>query len=110
MSTETMSNNESLNNEEIHSSAILTEQTENSTSNGAFHNDGNNIMTEQKEPIKESHENSQQEKYNKNDLEPESLRKVFIGGLSYKTDDQAFREYFSQYGDIVVRFKLGLAS
>ncbi|RNA41582.1 heterogeneous nuclear ribonucleo at isoform E [Brachionus plicatilis] len=34
-------------------------------------------------------------------LEPEQFRKVFIGGLSYKTDDEKFKAYFSKYGELV---------
>lgn len=37
----------------------------------------------------------------KSNLEPEQFRKVFIGGLSYKTDDDALKAYFSKYGDLV---------
>lgn len=33
--------------------------------------------------------------------EPEQFRKVFIGGLSYKTDDDALKAYFSKYGELV---------
>lgn len=34
-------------------------------------------------------------------MEPEQFRKVFIGGLSYKTDDDALKAYFSKYGELV---------
>jgi len=34
-------------------------------------------------------------------LEPEQFRKVFIGGLSFKTDDETFKAYFSKYGELV---------
>lgn len=34
-------------------------------------------------------------------MEPEQFRKVFIGGLSYKTDDDALKAYFGKYGDLV---------
>lgn len=34
-------------------------------------------------------------------LEPESLRKVFIGGLNYNTTDDGLREYFEQWGKLV---------
>jgi len=33
--------------------------------------------------------------------EPKSLRKLFIGGLSFNTDDDKLKEYFSKYGEIV---------
>jgi len=33
--------------------------------------------------------------------EPKSLRKLFIGGLSFNTDDDKLKEYFSQFGEIV---------
>lgn len=34
-------------------------------------------------------------------LEPEQFRKVFIGGLSFKTDDEAFKNYFSKFGQLM---------
>jgi heterogeneous nuclear ribonucleoprotein A1/A3 len=34
-------------------------------------------------------------------MEPEQFRKVFIGGLSYKTDDETLKTYFSKYGELV---------
>ncbi|RMZ99202.1 heterogeneous nuclear ribonucleo A2 B1 -like protein [Brachionus plicatilis] len=34
-------------------------------------------------------------------LEPEQFRKVFIGGLSFKTDDEAFKTYFSKFGQLM---------
>ncbi|CAF1051469.1 unnamed protein product [Brachionus calyciflorus] len=36
-----------------------------------------------------------------NPLEPEQFRKVFIGGLSYKTDEETFKAYFSKFGELV---------
>lgn len=33
--------------------------------------------------------------------EPEQFRKVFIGGLSYKTDDETLKAYFGKYGELV---------
>jgi RNA recognition motif-containing protein len=35
------------------------------------------------------------------ELEPEQFRKVFIGGLSFNTDDEALKAYFSKYGTLV---------
>ncbi|CAF0871701.1 unnamed protein product, partial [Brachionus calyciflorus] len=34
-------------------------------------------------------------------LEPEQFRKVFIGGLSFKTDDETFKAYFSKFGELL---------
>ncbi|RNA26454.1 heterogeneous nuclear ribonucleo A1 isoform X1, partial [Brachionus plicatilis] len=34
-------------------------------------------------------------------LEPEHFRKVFVGGLSYKTDDESFKNYFSKFGELL---------
>jgi heterogeneous nuclear ribonucleoprotein A1/A3 len=34
-------------------------------------------------------------------FEPEHFRKVFIGSLSYSTTDEALRNYFAKYGEIV---------
>ena len=36
-----------------------------------------------------------------NITEPEQFRKVFIGGLSYKTDDDTLKNYFAKYGKLV---------
>ncbi|CAF1058295.1 unnamed protein product [Adineta steineri] len=86
------------------------DQTEASTSNGLLHSNGTNINSvTSSEPLTEgqvestknnTYNDNGQSTSNKNDLEPEALRKVFIGGLSYKTDDQTFRDYFSKYGEI----------
>lgn len=79
------------------------EQTEASSTNGLFHSNGNGQSDEQQvESSKVPADESEQKIYNKSDLEPEFMRKVFIGGLSYKTDEQAFKAYFSNYGDILV--------
>ena len=40
-------------------------------------------------------------KRNAASMEPEQFRKVFIGGLSYKTDDDTLKAYFEKYGDLV---------
>lgn len=34
-------------------------------------------------------------------LEPEQFRKMFIGGLSGATTDEALKEFYSQWGEIV---------
>ena len=34
-------------------------------------------------------------------LEPEHLRKLFIGGLDYHTTDESLKSYFEQFGEIV---------
>lgn len=33
--------------------------------------------------------------------EPESLRKLFIGGLDYRTNDDSLKAFFEQWGEIV---------
>ncbi|XP_037800772.1 heterogeneous nuclear ribonucleoprotein A1, A2/B1 homolog isoform X2 [Penaeus monodon] len=33
--------------------------------------------------------------------EPEQMRKLFIGGLDYRTTDESLKAYFEQYGEIV---------
>ena len=38
---------------------------------------------------------------NNPNLEPEQFRKVFIGGLSYKTDDDTLKNYFLKFGELV---------
>ncbi|VDN43207.1 unnamed protein product [Gongylonema pulchrum] len=34
-------------------------------------------------------------------LEPEQFRKLFIGGLSITTSDEALKDYYSQWGELV---------
>ena len=85
------------------------EQTEGSSSNGV-HVNGTTTNTEttevprdeQNDYYNDDQHESKSSPIDKNDLEPEAFRKVFIGGLSYKTDDQIFREYFSKFGEIAV--------
>ena len=119
MSTDTVTATEPVVHDEANSTpapapvapVVPVEQVESSNSNGVHANGTNNnsdaAFTEpshegQDEPNKHDYQDDNQSALNKNELEPESLRKVFIGGLSYKTDDQAFRDYFSKFGDIVV--------
>ena len=33
--------------------------------------------------------------------EPEQFRKVFIGGLSYKTTEEGLRAFYSQWGELI---------
>lgn len=33
--------------------------------------------------------------------EPEHLRKLFIGGLDYRTNDSSLKEFYEQWGEIV---------
>ena len=33
--------------------------------------------------------------------EPKSMRKIFVGGLNLRTTEDTFREYFSQFGELV---------
>jgi RNA recognition motif-containing protein len=108
MSNEILTATNTVVNDEINSTTTTpidnNEQVEASTTNGLLHSNGTNQI-EQQQPVestKNLYDENEQQTYNKNDLEPESLRKVFIGGLSYKTDDQVFKDYFSKYGDIVV--------
>lgn len=51
--------------------------------------------------INENSQNSQDSQSNQQSLEPEQFRKVFIGGLSFKTDDEAFKNYFSKFGELL---------
>jgi len=118
MSTEILTATDTVVNDETNPTTTNTEQAEPSTTNGLLHSNGtnnnlniNNIGTSetsiegQVESTKNTYDDNGQPSLNKNDLEPEALRKVFIGGLSYKTDDQTFRDYFSKYGDIDVSEK-----
>ena len=90
MSNEIMTTTSTVVNDEINPTTTTTinnEQSEASTTNGLLHSNGANQMEQQEqvESTKNTYDDNEQQVYNKNDLEPESLRKVFIGGLSYKT-------------------------
>ena len=111
MSTEALTATDAVANNEMNpTAAINNDQSESSETNGLSHSNGTNAnignfesSTEgPTEPTKNTYDDESQPTINKGDLEPEALRKVFIGGLSYKTDDQTFRDYFSKYGDIDV--------
>lgn len=49
----------------------------------------------------ENGNNSQNSQRNNASMEPEQFRKVFIGGLSYKTDDDTLKAYFEKFGELV---------
>lgn len=82
---------------------------ENSQDDGNFNGNGNgNGNANQEEGGNNGDENGNGDGgeggnngIDKSNLEPEQFRKVFIGGLSYKTDDDALKAYFSKYGDLV---------
>ena len=119
MSADTLTATDTVVNDEATPTMSNTEQAEASTTNGLLHSNGtnnnddsNNInnaessevsIEGQVESTRNIHDDNAQSSNSKSDLEPEAMRKVFIGGLSYKTDDQAFRDYFSRFGDIDVR-------
>lgn len=69
------------------------------------HLDHNNSQHDTNNQCDDSQENCDDEgkdgKRNSANLEPEQFRKVFIGGLSYKTDDDTLKEYFEKYGELV---------
>ena len=51
--------------------------------------------------LNEISQNSQDSQLSQQPLEPEQFRKVFVGGLSFKTDDEAFKNYFSKFGELL---------
>ncbi|CAF1368694.1 unnamed protein product [Rotaria sordida] len=106
MSADTLTTTDMVVKDDLNSSLTNNQQTESSV-NGILHTDNKDInetsVEEQNESIENTYNENQQtpsSSPNKNDLEPEALRKVFIGGLSYKTEDQTFRDYFSKFGEI----------
>ena len=46
-----------------------------------------------------SHDN-RRDSSREDSMEPEITRKLFIGGLSFKTSDDTLRTYYEQWGDI----------
>ncbi|CAF2913581.1 unnamed protein product [Rotaria sp. Silwood2] len=104
MSADTLPTTDMVVKDELNSSITNNQQTE-SLMNGILHSDNTKDVNEsstegQNEAIQNTYDSNEQTSSNKNELEPEALRKVFIGGLSYKTEDQTFRDYFSKFGDI----------
>ncbi|CAF1028179.1 unnamed protein product [Brachionus calyciflorus] len=67
------------------------------------------ILADNPQDVQMSNENTdsqdcqieQAQNYTEEPTEPEHFRKVFIGGLSFKTDDETFKTYFSKYGQLV---------
>ena len=110
MSVESLPTTDTVVKDEINSTITNNEQAEGSTNGVSYPDSATNITGASETPIEgqvaesnnNPYDNNAPISFNKNELEPEALRKVFIGGLSYKTDDQTFREYFSKYGDIDV--------
>lgn len=77
-------------------------QDTNGTSNGenSVDNQENNNYNESANYEENTNDNASQND-NDNITEPEQFRKVFIGGLSYKTDDETLKNYFAKYGKLV---------
>ena len=74
---------------------------ENGTTNFAGQPSDDQMM-DQNSQQNEQHENGAATNgINTADLEPEQFRKVFIGGLSFNTDDEALKAYFSKFGTLV---------
>jgi len=80
--------------------------------NGTMNDDGNNGNAQDDQDQNGNYDNNgnandqddNQNNNNNNDgnpTEPEQFRKVFIGGLSYKTDDDTLKNYFAKYGNLV---------
>jgi len=64
----------------------------------ADHENGADMTSQE---VNGGHQNGRTRAANNPNLEPEQFRKVFIGGLSYKTDDDTLKAYFAKYGDLV---------
>lgn len=78
--------------------------------NGQNGDDGNNGNVQEDQDQNGNYDNNgnvndgDENQNNNNDgnpTEPEQFRKVFIGGLSYKTDDDTLKNYFAKYGNLV---------
>lgn len=66
-------------------------------------NNMNNDMDDNNNSQLNDDNQNDENKMNRNNqnMEPEQFRKVFIGGLSYKTDDETLKNYFLKYGELV---------
>ncbi|CAF1002667.1 unnamed protein product [Didymodactylos carnosus] len=78
---------------------ISSVNTTNNNVNNSTPVNSQQIATESKQSDSINQMNSSN--INVNNLEPEQFRKVFIGSLSYRMEDSAFREYFAKYGDVL---------
>merc|ERR1712127_477209 len=64
-------------------------------------NNNNNNSQNDENNDENGNNNSQNSQRNNASMEPEQFRKVFIGGLSYKTDDDTLKAYFEKFGELV---------
>jgi RNA recognition motif-containing protein len=64
-------------------------------------NNGNDSQNGNNHTNNDDENGDDENKRNSANMEPEQFRKVFIGGLSYKTDDDTLKTYFEKYGDLV---------
>ena len=88
-------NNENYNmNDENNFNENNNSQDENNDINNQNGDYQNNSQIDEANPNNSNGNNSQP-------MEPEQFRKVFIGGLSYKTDDETLKNYFTKYGELV---------
>ena len=73
------------------------EETENCYADCPHTIDGTEIETKRATPKEEMHSRDGRS----GGRDTESYRKVFIGGLSYQTDDEGLKAHFSQFGTLV---------
>lgn len=56
---------------------------------------------EQQDLLGDGNENGDNDANGDSEEEPEQFRKLFIGGLDYKTTEETLKAHFAQWGDIV---------
>lgn len=68
-------------------------------------NDNNNKDNSISNSIKHRHGQSQQPQQHQEEQqqfdEPEQMRKLFIGGLDYKTSEETLRQHFERFGEVI---------
>lgn len=73
-----------------------------SGSSGYMNNQGS-VKSLESSPVdtQESHNAIDHKQEQQNSEEPEQMRKLFIGGLDYKTSEATMKEHFEKYGDVI---------
>ena len=88
-------------NESINNDSNNANENDNNRDNSVNKND-NSLSNESNDDLNNDSKNANNNNSKHgNAMEPEQFRKVFIGGLSYKTDDETLKSYFSKYGELV---------
>lgn len=95
--------NDDENNALKNDSEFYTNGQDDQENNFSNNNMNNEMEDNNNSQLNDENNQNDENKMNRNNqnMEPEQFRKVFIGGLSYKTDDETLKNYFLKYGELV---------